>query len=149
MKRYLVLLLVRVPSIEELINMKLRCGYSDSLNFLEIYAFLQQQLSGLWEVESNGIATKKVLEPEKWTNAGQAVWIDLASIPPLEAAKIRLSCQTVEEIGDVKLKDANVSLGEPIATFDIEQYPKEENLNELEIRVIRLNGKVMLTHVFR
>jgi hypothetical protein len=143
MKRYLVLLLVRVPSIEELINMKLRCGYCDSLNFLEIYAFLQQQLSGLWEVESNGIATKKVLEPEKWTNAGQAVWIDLASIPPLEAALVRLHCQRVEE------NNSSVLLGEPIVTFNLEKYPLEGNLEKLEIGAIRLNGKVMLTHVFR
>ena len=113
------------------------------MGFLEIYAFLQQQLAGVWEVQSNGISTKKVLESDKWTDAGQAVWIDLSTIPPLDAALIRLHCQNVVE------NSAHVSMSQPIATFELEKYPQKGNLDKFEIGAVRFNGKVILTHVFR
>lgn len=133
-----IILLVSAPSIEELKSKDLNLGFSGGMDLLEAYAFLQQILAGLWEIMPDRGIQKRILETASWSTAGQAYWVDLAVVPPLEAAVIRLHCEKV------KNNDPCTLISRPVYSFDLKRYPPESGFSKLEIGAVKNEDGIQL-----
>lgn len=130
-------------------------SYSQTLQLLETYAFLQQSLAGLWEIDSTGAAQKKILEADKESDTGLVLWINLASIPLLHIIQIRSYYQSIKDSKE------DVVIKGPIVNFPVvSKYPDNVNhhkdfcsprellYSKFSIGALKIGAKFVLTHIF-